>query len=93
MAFIKPLFFMIILDERRERRRLIAFVPGEVMDHAAVKVDLDLIASLDRITGLLTFEDRQTDVDRVAIEDTGKGLGDDAADAAFLDGDRRMLTG
>ena len=63
------------------------------MDHAAVKVDLDLIASLDRITGLLTFEDRQTDVDRVAIEDTGKGFGDDAADAAFLDGDRRMLTG
>ena len=79
MAFIKPLFFMIF------------WMNGG--NGAAVKVDLDLIASLDRITGLLTFEDRQTDVDRVAIEDTGKGFGDDAADAAFLDGNRRMLTG
>ena len=48
---------------------------------------------VDAVRRRLALQDRQADVDGVAVEDPGKGGGDDAGDAARLDGERRVLPG
>ena len=68
----QPVILHDLLNERRERCRLIRFLLGSIVDLPAVKVDLDLIPGGDGVTGFFTFQDRQTDVDRIAIEDAGK---------------------
>jgi predicted dehydrogenase len=50
-------------------------------------------AFFDRLSRFLGLHDGKTDVDGVSVENAGKALGDNQRNAAFLDGDGRMLSG
>src|SRR5919109_1366315 len=80
-----------ILDEVGERRRLVLLAARQVVDDASLRLDLQLVAGLDRAGGLVALKDRQADVDRIAEEDPREGRGDDGADTGTLDADRRHL--
>ena len=82
-----------VLDERREGRGLEGLARGFVGNDAGVKIDADRIALVDCFAGCGTFENRQADVDGVAVEDAGKAFGDNAADTGRLDGNGGMLAG
>lgn len=75
------------LDKFRERCHVEFLAVGDVTDDAVVQVSLYGVALADGVHSLRTLHDRKTDVDGVAVEDTGKALGDDQGDAAFLNGD------
>jgi hypothetical protein len=81
-----------IYKEFGERLSLVALAFGEVCDSAALKVDLHLVARFDLLACLAALDDRQTDIDGIAVEDTRKGRRDNAGDAACLDSDRRVLS-
>ena len=66
---------------------------SQVGDNACVKVYIDLVACVDVLCGFVALEYRQTDVDRVAVENSCKCGSDNACNAAFLDGDRCVLAG
>ena len=82
-----------LLHELGECLSLEALAGGEIFDHAGIEVYLDFIAIVDLAGCLWTLNDGQPDIDGIAVEDSGKGLGDDAADACRLDGDGGMLSG
>ena len=82
-----------ILNKGRERLCLVGFPGGQIGDEAGVEIHLDLVPGLNIPSGLVTFQDGQADVDGVAVKNPGKGGGDDAGNAAGLDGDGRMLAG
>ena len=89
-------FSMVSAAERqefRERLRLELGILRQIADDACIKVHFHLIAFLDGIGRFRTFQNREADVDGVAIEDPGKGTGDDAADAGGFQGQRGMLSG
>ena len=73
-----------VLDERRERGGLKGLAGRLVGDDASVKVDADRVALSNCLTGGGALQNRQTDVDGIAVEEAGKALGDDAADAGCL---------
>ena len=81
-----------VLDELGEGLRLIGLACGLVGDNARIEVDGNGVAVLDFLCRLVALEDRETDVDRVAVEDAREGGGDDAGNAARLDRDGRVLT-
>ena len=82
-----------LLHERRERRSLEGLAGGFISDHAGVKVDGNHIALVDGLAGGGAFQNGQADVDGVAVEDTGKALGNHAVNAGGLDGNGGMLAG
>lgn len=82
-----------LLHELGECLSLEALAGGEIFDHSGIEVYLDFIAIVDLAGCLWTLNDGQPDIDGIAVEDSGKGLGDDAADACRLDGDGGMLSG
>jgi hypothetical protein len=82
-----------ILNKRRERLRLIALAGGDIGNHAGIKIHLDLVAVFDVLGGLFTFENSKTDVEGVAVKNSGEGGGNHAGNARSLNGDRRVLTG
>ena len=79
------------LDEGREGLRLKFLARRLVADDAEGKIAGDRVAFLDRFDGFGAFEDREPDVDGIAVEDAREGVGDDEGDAARLDGDGRVL--
>ena len=79
---------MMSLMNSGERRCLISLAFCLIGDDTCIEVDGDFIAVLDLLAGFRTFQDRQSDVDGIPVEYTCKSLGDDAVDAACLDGDR-----
>lgn len=81
-----------VLDELGEGRRLEGLARRHVGDDAGVDVDLDVVALRDRVRSLGAFQDVKPDVERVAVEDASKRLGDHDGYAAALDRDRRVLT-
>ena len=82
-----------LCDKRRERRSLEGLAGGFISDHAGVKVDGNHIALVDGLAGGGAFQNGQADVDGVAVEDTGKALGNHAVNAGGLDGngDRKSV--
>ena len=52
---------------------------GDIRDHTGIEIHFHGIARLDRLRRLRTLNDRQSDVDRIPVEDPGKGFGDDTA--------------
>ena len=63
---------------------LVGLALGDVGDDAGVEVDGHLVAVLRCFSaGLGALQDGQADVDGVAVEDAGEGLGDDAGDAGW----------
>ena len=66
---------------------------GDITDDAVVQICFHRVALADSVHSFRTLYDRQTDVDRVPVEDAGKALGNDQSNAAFFDCDRGMLTG
>ena len=73
-----------VLDKLREWGGLESLAGSLVGDNAGVKVDADDVALVDGLAGGGALQNRQADVDGVAVEDTGKAFGDDAADAGGL---------
>lgn len=65
---------------------------GFIGDCTGSKIHADHITGLDTVTCLRAFEDRKPDIDRVAVENSGKGSSDDATDPTFLDGNGSVLT-
>ena len=63
---------------------LVLFAGGEVFDGPCSGIHLQRIPVAD-VRGIGTDEHRQTDIDGVAIENTGKKLGNDRRDATTLD--------
>ena len=63
------------------------------MDHSGIEIYLDFIAVLNLPGCLGTLNDGQSDVNGIAVEDSGEGLCDDTADTCSLDGDGGMLSG
>ena len=57
-----------------------------------IEVDFHLILIINALTCLHTFQDRQTDVDRIAVKDTRKAFCDHTGDTACLNGNRCMFT-
>ena len=64
-----------LLHELGECLSLEALAGGEIFDHAGIEVDLDFIAIADLAGCLWTLNDGQPDIDGIAVEDSGKGLG------------------
>ena len=63
-----------VLDKRRERRGLKGLAGGFVRNDAGVKVDAYRVTLANCLTGGGTFEDRQADIDGIAVEDAGKAF-------------------
>ena len=63
----------------------------QVLDRAGRRVDAQLIAGLDLLDVLADLQERQADVDAIAVKDAREARGDDDRDARCLDGNRRML--
>src|SRR5699024_4913251 len=80
------------LHKFRKGLALISLPFGLVGDQAGIEVHLHLIPVLDGAGGLHTLDNRQTDIDGVAVEDPGKGFRDDAADSRALDGQGGVLS-
>ena len=74
-------------NKGRKDLGLVALAPGEIADDPLFQVHLQLVARLAVGGGLRALQDRQADVDGVAVKDPGEGGGNDAGDAAGLDGD------
>ena len=81
------------MNKGREGLGLIGSAGGEIFNQAGIEIHLDLIAVPNIPGGLVAFQNRQADVDGVAIENPGKGGGDDAGDAAGFDGDGSVFPG
>src|SRR5581483_2387991 len=77
--------------ERRELGGPVLRAFRDVADDAGRRLQLDLVAALDAVDGLLRFEDGQPDIQRVAIEDSGEALGDDRRRSRSLNRDRGNL--
>ena len=82
-----------VLDKRRECSCLPALALGNVGDHAGVEVYLYLVACVDAVRRCLALEDRQTDVDGIAVEDTRERGRDNAGNAVLAENERCVLTG
>ena len=82
-----------LLHELGERLSLEAFACGKILDHSSIEIYLDFIAVLNLPGCLGTLNDGQSDVNGIAVEDSGEGLCDDTADTCSLDGDGGMLSG
>ena len=82
-----------VLDKGREWLRLIALAGGDIGDNAGVKIHLDLVAVLDVLGCLVTFEDSKTDIEGVAVKDSGECGGDHAGNSRSFDGNGRVFTG
>ena len=82
-----------LLHELGERLSLEAFACGKILDHSGIEIYLDFIAVLNLPGCLGTLNDGQSDVNGIAVEDSGEGLCDDTADTCSLDGDGGMLSG
>jgi len=82
-----------LLHELGERLSLEAFACGKILDHSGIEIYLDFIAVLNLPGCLGTLNDGQSDVNGIAVKDSGEGLCDDTADTCSLDGDGGMLSG
>jgi hypothetical protein len=80
------------LNKGRKGLRLIVFSACYICDDSVVEIDLDNIVCLDLLSRFSTFENRQTDVYRIAVEYAREGFCDDTADTAALDDKRCVLT-
>ena len=77
----------------RECSCLPALALGNVGDHAGVEVYFYLVACINAVRRCLALEDRQTDVDGVAVEDTRERGRDNAGNAVLTENKRCVLTG
>ena len=81
------------LDKFRKRCHMEFLAGGDIANDAVVQICFHRVALADSVYSLRTLHDRQTDVDRVPVEDAGKALGNDHRDAGGLDAQRCVLTG
>lgn len=81
------------LDKFRKRCHVEFLAGGDIANDAVVQICFHRVALADGVHSLRTLHDRQTDVDRVPVEDTGEALGNDQSNAAFLDCDRSVFPG
>ena len=82
-----------VLNKGREGLRLVGPAGGDIGNHAGIKVHVHLVACLNVPGRFVAFQNCQTDVDGVAVENAGKGGGDHAGDTRGLDGDGRVFSG
>ena len=82
-----------LLHKRRECLALIGLSRRLIRNDAAVKIDFHLVTRSDGLSSLRAFDDRQADVDSVAVKNSCKSLRYDTADPRALDYERRMLSG
>ena len=66
---------------------------GQIRDDTGIKIHLHLIASLDCLACLLTLNNGKSDIDGIAVENSGKGGGNDTAYPSRLDSDGSMFSG
>ena len=89
----QPAIFNDTVDELRERCGLIGLSGGLIYDFAGIELNAHAVPRLDLSGSLRALHDGKTDIDGVAVENTGKGGGNDAFDAAGLDSQRCVLSG
>ena len=82
-----------LLDKGRESRRVVCFPGRFIGDGAGGKINRYLVAVCNLRRRFGAFQNREADVDGVAVEDTGKALGNHAVNAGGLDGNGGMLAG
>ena len=85
--------YQLLSQEDKERLPLEALAGGFIGNHTAVKINLYLITSRDCFCSLRALDDRQTDINRVAVENTCKRLSNNTAYTCTLDCQWRMLAG
>src|SRR5699024_6897469 len=81
------------LHEFRESLSLELCPFGQIVNHAAVKINFNLVPILDAFGCLRTFDDGKPDIDRIPVKDSRKGFRDDTAYPCRLDGDGGMFPG
>lgn len=91
--FHQPAVVDDLLNEGGEGFRLKGFSRRFVGDDARGEVAAHDIARTDIFHRVGAFENGKSDIDGVAVENSRKGIGDDQAHAARLDGDGRVLAG
>ena len=79
-----------ILDKGRERLRLIGLSCGNIGNDAGIKIHVYLIPRMNLLRGLVTFQNCQSDIDSIAVENTGKGGGNHAGNPGSFDSDGRV---
>src|SRR5699024_7061874 len=65
----------------------------KIVDHAGIKIHLHFIAVLDPFACRRAFDDREPDIDGIAVKNPCESLRDHTAHPRRLDGDGRMLPG
>ncbi len=81
-----------VLDDLRERGRSVRFLFCQIGYCTGGKINFNFIACRRIVNRLGRFENRQSNIDRVPIEDSCKRLGDDARNTCSFDGDRCVLS-
>ena len=87
----KSAFLNDILNKRRERLGFEGFACGHIGNHTAVKIHADFVAVLNRLARLGAFENRQSDIQCVAVKNARKILGNHAGNARRFNGNRRVF--
>ena len=59
-----------ILDKRRKRLRLICLILRKICNDAGIKIDFHLVARINSVTRSLTLQNRQTDVNGIAVKNS-----------------------
>ena len=81
------------LHEGWDRPGAVGLPAGQVLDFPVDQVDGEPVAFLQFLRGIDRLEERQPDVEGVAVENPGEALRDDDGDAGSLDGDGGVLPG
>ena len=66
---------------------------GQIIDFSAVEINFHFIAGFNRLCCLRTFNNRQSDIDSIAVENTCKCFRDNAAYARRLQAEGCVLSG
>ena len=82
-----------LLDKGRESRRVVCFPGRFIGDGAGRKINRYLVAVCNLRRRFGAFQNREADVDGVAVENAREARRNDAGDAARADGNRRMFAG
>ena len=82
-----------LLHELRECLTLEGSPFGYISYDTCVKIHFHFISGLNALACFWAFNDRESNVDGIAVKDAGEGFCYDAADAGCFDRNRGMLSG
>lgn len=82
-----------LLDKGRESRCVVCFPGRFIGDGAGRKINRYLVAVCNLRRRFGALQNREADVDGVAVENAREARRNDAGDAARADGNRRMFAG